>query len=223
MIGALIVFGALGSSILSAASWWQTSDDIEISRRQSNQSNSDLEQMKKTVDLPPEELDKALVMFDFYKRIKQDELDPKPFLLDLSSAFADMPEDMLLQNIEWNEAPQAAAVPGAPPVQPQPNAPQPPPGREVSTMGTLAISITVPKNIKSEALQNRSKAVIDKIQPYLKYYQLNLAGAPGVGMNDTLSINLTVKPEEQSEGDKTEVIKVSFTGKEYIPEPVFGP
>jgi hypothetical protein len=224
VIGAFIVIVCIGSSIMSALEWWESSDNIDMTRRQNSQSALQLEEVKKTVNLPPEDLDKALAMLDFYKRIKQDELTPKPFLIDLASAFANMPEDMRVQNIEWNESPTPANAAPPPPVPQDPNAPKPPVGREVATMGMLAITISVPKNIKSEALQSRSKSVIDKLQTYMKYYQITLAGASGaIGANDTLNINLTVKPEEVDEGFRTEIINATFTGKEYLPEPTFEP
>lgn len=219
--GILLVVGSIGYSVFSGYEWWENSDAIEQTRMQSNRLTNDLEKTKTTIDMPPEELDRALEMFDLYKNIKQNELTPRSFFIDLASAFANMPKDMRIKTVEWNETSVAANNGYTPPLGQNPNGAPIPTGKPVKVSGILNIKINVPVGIKSEALAKRANGIIEKLQTYFKYYTITLKDIPGVNStNDTLNINLN-KTEQQQDGFEILVLNAMFEGTEYIPELTF--
>lgn len=226
LVGMLLALGALGYSGISAFEWWKNSDEAEQASLRGTQLTAELETTRRNINMPAEELDQALETFDLYKSIRQKELAPKDFLIDLASAFANMPEDMRVQIIEWNEVTVAPGASAPAPVVPNPteansNAQQPP-GKPVAVTGILNIKISVPKGIKSEALANRTNGIIEKLQSYFKHYKITLKEIPGANSTrDTLNIDLSKPKAEQEEGFDTILLNTLFEGTEYIPEPSF--
>lgn len=225
--GALIAIAALGYTGFSGYTWWEKSEKVDNFRNQIKQSDTEIAELKAAVNMPPEELEKILDLYDLYIIINKQTLAPESFMNHLSQIFKDLPDDMLVQEVVWEEtaASDAAAAPPANPAgTSQPIAPDaapvtPPPGTPMPVKGSLNIDITVPSNIKGDALQERAQGVINKIQPAIPFYTFSLSEVPGAkNVNDAISIDLNA-PIEQTDQMNAVTLKTTFTGTEYIPEP----
>lgn len=229
--GALVSLVLFGFSLYSVYEWWQAADEAEKQRLRIGQLEADLESVKKNSEMPVEELDRALELSDLYSSIKKQALTPEKFLLDLSSAFANMPQSMRVVSIEWRELSQqdelsGSAAPPSPVADPSQAAAKvsqetPPPGVPVPVSGMLDIRIDVPRNIKNEALIKRANGIIEKLQSYFSFYQISLKDIPGASnAEDTLSIDLSQPDKALSapmEGEyETRTITVMFQGTEYL-------
>lgn len=229
--GSLAMLAALAYSVLSGYEYYGYADETEAKQAQLASLRLNVEDLKKQSNLPAEELEKILDLYEIHNNLKKSQFFPDEFFRRISWSMASQPKYVLIQQLEWSvgaASSDAAANPGstAPPPVPSEAPPagestpiETPPGTPHATSGRLHVDILVKSDIKNEELQNNAKEAIDNIKPYLPHYQFTAQDVPGAkAATDAVDIDFSEAIEQEAPLTRV-TVQSTFTGTEYIPDP----
>lgn len=221
-LGVVVVLASLAYVAMAVASYVEFSGQTEQYTASSQALQQQLTDVREKVNVPPEELDKKLQLYDIYSYIRTQKLDVGDFFLRLAWAFDHTPKAIRVQALSWRRvSPEVSGgTSAAPPVTaPSPSgAASPPEGTPVSVQGEININLLASPDIHSEALQVQANAAIDQLRPYFPYYQLTLAEVPQArSVGDSVNINLNQQASTTSSRQlKRVTTKIGFSGVEYV-------